>query len=161
MLVGDVSHTGWSSNRTATPLWTYMWVGNWMRTRYLVHPCTALNSKMIEVYVKCLFHIFPSVSGVYNLYPSSIEATRSPFSPDAVGLSTAISSLPAHHWATALELFEAVEAKAGPGWTRWRAMAMGHHWWVKRCYTKNYGKSPFSMGKSTFSTGPFSIAILT
>ena len=118
MLVGDVSHTGWSSNRTATPLWTYMWVGNWMRTRYLVHPCTALNSKMIEVYVKCLFHIFPSLSGVYNLYPSSIEATRSPFSPDAVGLSTPISSLPAHHWATALELFEAVEAKAGPGWTR-------------------------------------------
>ena len=27
-------------------------------------------------------------------------------------------------------------------------------------HTKNYGKSPFSMGKSTISTGPFSIAIL-
>ena len=28
-------------------------------------------------------------------------------------------------------------------------------------HTKNYGKSPFFMGKLTISTGPFSIAILT
>jgi len=27
-------------------------------------------------------------------------------------------------------------------------------------HTKNYGKSPFLMGKSTISTGPFSIAML-
>eukprot|EP00435_Cladocopium_sp_Y103_P022248 s3437_g5.t1 len=37
--------------------------------------------------------------------------SRSPASPDAVGLSTAISSLPARQWATALQLFDAAEAK--------------------------------------------------
>jgi len=30
----------------------------------------------------------------------------------------------------------------------------GQTWWL------NYGKSPFLMGKSTISTGPFSIAML-
>ena len=44
--------------------------------------------------------------------PVGCPVPRSPFPPDAVGLSTAVSSLPGRHWATALQLFEAAGAKA-------------------------------------------------